>query len=289
MKEQWSVSNDKLLNLEKGLPYKAENLCVEIVKVNNVYNRTVLGIVLILYLASLSLTGWSCYLVWQISHIRLFEQELIPDKNMNESVISSSDDDWNKRMTTDIDIINEAENDTVLMNNQIQNVMDTINDNEKSGSENLSPLVTTPETVLSEKSELKTHRTKEDNIDASTKTFDVTTPLIGKETTNSESTVSSLSSQENEYQYDEESQQFKTDELFHDNSQNYDNEYGSEEFFENADSAIIEDTRDTVQLIKSLILLTQISEQMEVLDETETSSESQRIPETTAPLFDVNF
>lgn len=209
---------------------------------------------------------------------------------MNLSAISSSDDNWNKRVDTDIDFINETDNVTVSLADQIQSATDTINDNEKSVLEQHFPHVTAPETDLSEESELNAYRTEEDNINESdTKTFDVTSPLIEDESTNSESTASFLSSQDYTYSSHDESQESKTAELLYDNSQHYSRELDSGELLENADSAVIGDTRDAVKLVKFLILLTELNEQMMVSDETEISSKSREIPDTSASLFGVNF
>ena len=73
MKDQWSISKDKLVALEEGTSRNEEHECPKPAGRRNVCEQAIQCVKLILYLGLLMIVGWACYSMWQTYHAQPIE------------------------------------------------------------------------------------------------------------------------------------------------------------------------------------------------------------------------
>ncbi|XP_076669158.1 uncharacterized protein LOC143369285 [Andrena cerasifolii] len=73
MKEQWSISKDKLVALEDGTSRNEEHECAKPAGRSNACKQAIQSIKLILYLVLLMIVGWTCYSIWKPYHAQSIE------------------------------------------------------------------------------------------------------------------------------------------------------------------------------------------------------------------------
>ena len=73
MKEPWSTSKDKLVDLEEGTSRIEEHECAKPAGKNDGCKQVVQCVKLFLYLGLLLIVGWACYSIWQPYHAQSME------------------------------------------------------------------------------------------------------------------------------------------------------------------------------------------------------------------------
>ncbi|XP_033356915.1 uncharacterized protein PF11_0213-like [Bombus vosnesenskii] len=89
MKEQWSISNDKLISVEEGhgnsIPDKKGFTYLKSVSTHHICEQIIQCVKLILYLELLLFVGWASYTIWQNYHIDSMEAKAIDNIREAES------------------------------------------------------------------------------------------------------------------------------------------------------------------------------------------------------------
>ena len=73
MKEQWSISKDKLVALEDGTSCNEEQECAKSAGRSNACTQAIQTVKFILYLELLVIVAWACYSIWKPYHVQSME------------------------------------------------------------------------------------------------------------------------------------------------------------------------------------------------------------------------
>ncbi|XP_071861038.1 uncharacterized protein [Bombus fervidus] len=131
MKEQWSISNEKLISMEEGhgslIPDKKGFTYLKPVSTHHMCEQIIQCVKLILYLELLLFVGWASYTIWQTYHINSMEAKVIDNIREEETKNLFDQQSTFDKSTVAPEELHASEDKVVLMN-PIEHVGDSHHD-----------------------------------------------------------------------------------------------------------------------------------------------------------------